>query len=227
MKKPLIVLCCLIGIVISTQAQSLILKAGGSLANVGSIIETKNKPGIVAGLAFEIPLSSRFSIQPELLFHQKGFKEDGSLEESDPYQTYFVDFKSSFTLNYLELPVLVKYKFGIFYVNGGSSISYGIGGKYSLSPDGGSTLKGKMKFGHNSTTLSNEDTDFYIENALDLGLQVGGGVKIFKRIIIDARYGFGLSSPYDKNDMVSFKKDKSHNRSFQLTLGYPIKLGKR
>lgn len=79
------------------------LRVGGNLAqlrgsdnSLGSEA-TDRKLGFTVGVFAEMPLSGSLAVQPELLFVQKGgTEEDG-------------DANVDFNLNYLELPVLVKY----------------------------------------------------------------------------------------------------------------------
>ncbi|MBL7857497.1 MAG: PorT family protein [Cyclobacteriaceae bacterium] len=209
------------------QAQiTIIPKLGSSYATVALSDNIKNdftpytdygyKIGFILGAAVEFPIvGDKLFLQPELLFHQKGWEETTD---------YFGLYESSYTLNYLELPVLFKYKLGNFYLNAGPSIAFGIGGKYkeSYSYQGFSEdYDGKIKFGDEPDFY--EGDDYYIDNGLDFGAQFGAGVKAGP-IIIDLRFGMGLSNLYDKPDGLSGDW-KNQNRSFQLTVAYPILIG--
>ena len=80
---------------------------------------------------------------------------------------------------------------------------------------------GVLKFGDEPANY--EGNDYYLDNSLDIGVQLGGGVKVGP-IIIDLRYGLGLTNLMDEPD--GFSGDwLNQNRSFQLTVGYPILLG--
>jgi len=194
-------------------------KAGASLSHVSYSNDLmydgedySSKIGLIVGLAVEIPLiGERLSLQPELLFHQKGFKY--KYDDVDYHDDY------NYTLNYLELPVLAKVHFGKFYAEAGPSFAYGIGGKYKGTSDygnGSETFTGKVKFGDEPDN-SNPD-DEYIDNALDINIQVGVGIKI-SVIVIDLRYGLGMTNLYDAVDGYD---NKSKNGSFQLTIGVPL-----
>ena len=63
--------------------------------------EAKPKIGQVYGAFVEIPLSSRFILQPEFLYSQMGAKGNSSLWGT-----------VTFRYNYFSIPVLVKYKIG-------------------------------------------------------------------------------------------------------------------
>ena len=195
------------------------LKAGVSLTNV-SFNEDINdqypgsftygsKAGFVIGLATEIPLDSdRFTLQSELLFHQKGFTTRYSdTETSSSYTT---------TLNYLDIPVMARIKLGHFTLGAGPYFAFGVGGKYKGTDSYlGYTHEneGKVKFGKQPTGYSGSKQ--YV-NAFDFGFVAAAGVKI-SAIEIDLRYGLGLIDISD-NDLDT----QTLNRSLQLTVGLPI-----
>lgn len=169
-----------------------------------------SKAGLIIGIAAEIPLGGDvFSLQPELLFHQKGYTskyEDA--EVSDSYKT---------TLNYLEVPVLANVNFGKFYAATGPYIGFGVGGKYKGSDTyQGLTEQheGKIKFGEEPDNYTGSNA--YV-NALDFGIQIGAGVKV-SVIVIDLRFGLGLTDLIDKRDL----NTQTRNRSLQLTVGFPL-----
>jgi dTDP-4-dehydrorhamnose reductase len=94
-----------------------------------------------------------------LLFHQKGFKYK--------YKEPGYEDEATYNLNYIELPILAKVKFGKFHAEAGPSFGYGIGGKYkgTYTDQGQSEdYDGKIKFGKEPDN-SNFD-DHYIDNAL-------------------------------------------------------------
>lgn len=85
------------------------------------------------GAFFDFGITERFSIQPEVNFAGQGGKRNGiqpvtqdlpGLPPLPPGNYYYADFDNTAELNYLEIPVLAKYRFGDrdkprFYVNGG------------------------------------------------------------------------------------------------------------
>jgi hypothetical protein len=87
------------------------------------------------GITIERDLSDHFSIQPEIIFDGQG----GQRNELQPITStplpplpsgeyYYADFKNASILNYIEVPVLLRYKFGgrqmRFHVNAGAYIGY-------------------------------------------------------------------------------------------------------
>jgi hypothetical protein len=211
MKKQVLLLTSACLLALGAQAQiSIIPKGGITLSTVSYDDEPsgqESKVGFVGGAAVEIGIiQDFFSVQPELLFIQKGEKYDvqGATNRS--------------TLNYLELPVLAKVAFGSEvikgYVNAGPSLSLGLSGTHKVE---GGEMPGEqaIRFG---SRRSGENRQ-YVDSRFDFGLQFGGGVSVGLgpgAVIGDVRYGLGLTDLYDEN--------KSKNRSFAFTLGYAIPL---
>ncbi len=206
------------------QGQTIIPRLGVTISKIGAdhTEGMKSKIGFTLGAGFNFELNDMVSLQPELNFIQKGFKY-GNTETFDG-GTLTVDGKE--TINYLEIPVLVKLTFGDatkFFVNAGPSVGLGLGGKYegAATFSGGGfteseTVNGKVKFGD---APENSD-DSYYDNRLDLGFQLGAGVLIAEKVIIDIRYGSGLTNLYDDE---GGEKVKSRNNVFQIAVGIPLK----
>jgi len=69
----------------------------------------------------------------------------------------------------------------------------------------------KVKFGD-----GDDDGIVYFSNQIDFGVQFGGGVLIAGKVMVDVRYGLGLTK---------FTDDvKAKNGGFQFTVGVPISL---
>ncbi|MCU0359069.1 MAG: PorT family protein [Cyclobacteriaceae bacterium] len=220
MKKILFIALLLSGSTL-LMAQTFIPKAGVSLAKVSISDDIKNefysdpsisyKTGFIVGLAVQFPISDMISIQPELLYHQKGYKL------SDEFDG--LNYNETVTLNYLELPIMVNFAFGNFYANAGPFLAYGLGGKYKLeySAQGDTeTFEGDVKFGDEP---DDPGDDWYVDVPLEYGLAIGAGYKLFDKILIDARYGLGLSSIYTDEDNFEWT---TKNSTIQITIAYPI-----
>ena len=134
--KKLLLLTLILVCSISLQAQNRLgFKAGTTTANFRGIdddgsIEGDLGPilGIQLGVLYEIKINPKFSILPEFLFYQKGFKASGTSEDGG----VAFKFKNKFVVNYLELPVLGKYAFGDleevhFFLTAGPSFGYANG----------------------------------------------------------------------------------------------------
>jgi len=189
-----------------SYGQTIIPKVGLTLSKWSGddVEEAKFKPGFTIGAGLNMPLGTGvISLQPEINYIQKGVKfEEGDI--SDKY-----------TLNYLEVPVLVKATFGEgtkFYVNAGPSVAFGLGGKNKWE-EGNEEGESDIKFGDED---ENSD-DFYIEKGTDIGLQLGAGVIVAEKVMIDVRYGLGLTDLYDNNSV--------KNNVLQFTVGIPLSIG--
>jgi len=165
-------------------------------------IDTKNLLGIAFGAAAEIGVSDIFAVQPEVLFSQHGF----SFEEDFGGGT--VDF--DVILNYLQIPLLAKLKFGsdavVINVLAGPHVGFGIGDI-------------TFKADEEKETESWEDTglqkfDFGITGGVGVSFAAGPG-----NLGIDIRYQLGLSNLSDDDE------DKANNRNLQAGLSYLIPIG--
>lgn len=191
-------------------------------------------PGFVAGIGFDLPIAGDgfFSVQPELLYIQKGYRveaagDQATLEETDAY-------------NYLEVPVLAKINFGServkLYVNAGPSFAYALNGRFTREISGGllaSSTAGKNIFAEEPDNSTGDDQ--YLSpkyfNRVDAGVQFGGGIGLAVgpgAVLLDARYGMGLTNFFKGNrDNGTSNDDRANvqNRVFAFTLGYAIPLG--
>jgi Outer membrane protein beta-barrel domain len=89
------------------------------------------RTGVAIGLNMEVPLFYSFSFQPEIMYVQKG---------QDYTDTSGNDFL--FKLDYLEIPLLFKAKFGVdamrLVIFAGPALGIAVNRKAALTPDGGS-----------------------------------------------------------------------------------------
>jgi hypothetical protein len=234
-------------IVFLSYSQTIIIKEGFTLSrlsisndldpDLGFDSKTKSKVGFTAGVGFNLPISDKFSIQPELNFVQKGVRI-----ESTVIKHFLIDVTYSvnnrMTINYLELPVLAKVSFGSnknFFLNAGPSIGIGLNGKseitttytYTVNTEPkseSSTALYKVKFGKKPE--EDDDNIKYLDNQFDVGIQLGGGVLIAKKVMLDIRYTFGLTNLMDseKEATEGNVNNKSRNKVLQFTVGLPINL---
>lgn len=120
------------------------------------------------GILAEIPVTERFSIQPEVLYSAQGFdmldREDNTDIEHQ--------------LDYITIPVLAK-----LFLAGGFSLEAG--------PQVGFVVKEKIGDGTN-------DLDFYNDNRndMELGVAMGASMKI-SNFFLYGRYNAGLTDIYD------------------------------
>lgn len=159
--------------------------------------ELKYTPGLQVGAVANFAVGELLSIQPELLFIQKGFK----IGDSDAY--------IKGTSNYIEVPVLAKITFGSEqlqgFVTGGPTAGYLMSGKSSMKY-GGTEASDSYEF---------EDEDNRVELGasfgVGLGYNLGAGA-----LNLDVRYGLGLTSLYE----VESGESKSRNRVLGVSVAY-------
>lgn len=198
------------------------IKAGVNLASVAedaseetfSEQSKQSVLGFQGGLAFDLAPTSMFSIQPELIFIQKGGKVTYEINESNKVENRYY-------YNYIEVPVMAKLK---LYGEESSSGLYLEAGPYA-----GLAISGKVK---SKTTIfgvtSNSEDEFSFDNddpddrnrRLDWGFSFGGGVK-FGQAYLDLRYNLGINNLLDQDaDNQNDNKPYRRNRGIGLTLGY-------
>lgn len=135
-------------------------------------VDPESKFGLDLALIAELPIGPAFAISPEFHWLQKGAKiEDlnGSFSES------------SRTFNYLEIPVLAKFKFGAEDANAGFFLFAG--------PSLGYLFSATDKDGDGNTN----DIDLDDYKRTELGAHIGGGIKL-GIVNIDVRYILGFSN---------------------------------
>jgi hypothetical protein len=193
--------------------------------------------GFLVGFGFNFPVSKSFSIQPELMFVQKGTRTkavwEGYGDDSGWSKT---DIRQRLKINYFEMPVLFKYAISSteskvpLYLLAGPSIAVGMGGKKKYlsvyeNPPGfefKTRREGQVRFSGEPWQLQPNDIRF--DNVIDFGLQVGGGILLMKKILVDLRYSYSFTSL--KNPSGEFN-NKMYNRVVQFSVGMPISLKRR
>jgi hypothetical protein len=225
----------------SSHAYSqLYVKAGYTSAtmNLKDSYEQKfqSAGGFVLGVGYIKPVfSPSLSVSAEVLLIEKGLK---NVYESVMSQSRAVS-KTTTHIRYVEIPVLARYSFQAgpfgFFVNGGFSFSAGLNGRYEsilqyqpIYPNGpwntDSSYLDTVEFGERDNNAMS-DYHIYLKKRVDIGIQVGGGLKIKKRVFADFRYGLGLTNlGYDDRGNRNYAYWKvqpvSKNRVIQLSLGY-------
>ena len=161
------------------------VKGGLTLANIKSVPETfegykwENKMGLVGGVFAELGLAKGFSLQPEVLYVQKGAKF--SFSEGEITGT------AKFNVDYVEIPLLLKYNL----ISSGLTIPSVYAGPYF-----GFNTRARLVFkmeGYPSEYLELKDE---IKNT-EFGLAFGAGLVQslgLVKITLDARYDLGLSN---------------------------------
>lgn len=185
------------------QERQIGLKAGINVASLvfdGDEVDSYNERriGFAAGGFGVWPLSGPTAIQVEALFSQKGAKFS---EESE-------DLAATLELDYLDIPVMLRVQGPAIGSNrlhffGGPSVSYRSAARSKLAYEGFDFDEGSID------NIENEIERF------DFGVVAGAGLDIGRRIVVDARYSWGLRTVNkDTSEGVKIK-----NRLFSIMGG--------
>lgn len=180
------------------------IKFGSKLGmNVANLVgddagDAKDIIGFNAGLFVEIPISDKFTFQPEILYSAQGSKSEGPLNVDGT--TYNVE--ATLKFNYINVPLMFKYH---------------IANNFSLEagPYVGFLTSSKLKFkveGLGSDTVDMKDN----MKSTDLGLGIGMNYEFSDIIFANARYQGGLTEIGD----VDAGGNKIKNSVFQIGLGF-------
>ncbi len=201
MKKIYILAICLL-VAGAAQAQNLSFGVKGGL-NYSNIIKTGDddfntefKPGFHAGIFLEVPLVSSFSIAPELVFSQKGYKASGS-------SLLGGDYEYNLTSNFIELPILAK-------INASDQFSIVLGPQVSFLT---STTE-EFKSGSDAFRRTIEEENDNLKKSLFGGV-AGFNVNLGSKLGLMARYAidFQQNNPDGSTETPEFK-----NQVFQAGL---------
>ncbi|RZK31944.1 MAG: PorT family protein [Hymenobacter sp.] len=195
MKKTLLALVFAVGALNAAQAQSARfgIKAGASLTSLtNTSSQTEYKFGFNGGVLANFAVNDMFSIQPEVLYSNKGYKFK-NLDDT------------RFALNYIDVPVLAKI------ATGATGLFFEVG------PQVGFRLSADLKDSNNSASLKDftKSVDFgyaaglgfQVESGAMIGLRYNGGIS---KVGKDVNFGNGI---------VATAAD-SRNSAFQLYVGY-------
>lgn len=160
------------------------VKGGVNYSTFNNVDGVEYKPGILAGVYadLKIPMTP-MSVQPEVLFTQYG----ADIEDTD----------ASFNVNYLQVPVLLKFDFQSPLVK--PNVFFG--------PYAGFNLSSEIKNNDASLNLNDET------QSTDFGVVIGAGVDI-RKFRVGVRYTAGLTNVADQNF-----NDDAKNGAFALTAG--------
>ncbi|GGK84719.1 porin family protein [Rufibacter glacialis] len=186
------------------------IKAGANYSNIsGKELANEdiyeNKLGFVGGLTanFDLTGDGFLSIQPELLFSQRGYQY-----RDEEYTIDNITYKSKgdMNYNYLDLPVLLRINAGGLFFEGGPQVSYLLGIK-----DKTETKIGNNDF-DNSRRIDKDDL-----SELEIGYAAGLGYQTEAGLSLGLRYTGGINAlAKDDHDELG----NARHSAFQLTLGY-------
>jgi hypothetical protein len=167
-------------------------------------------PGLCAGLILHLPVSSFFSVQPELLFSQKGAKNQSTFLQNNAVAY------GNQRLSYAEIPLLAKLR-----IHAGPFVEFGPTLGYLLS----ASLDDRYApIGQQSSV--NNRSDF---KSFEWGYAAGIGYHDAKGLLLGVRYNGGLSPIFRADTYKGYSgindELRIYNRTIQLYVGY-ILLGR-
>ena len=225
MKKTAILAAALLATatVSSAQAQSirLGLRAGANYSNLAGNLQNQatynNKFGFLGGVMVNVPVvEGFFSVQPEILYSQKGFEN-----KPTEYTSILGKQKREGTVsyNYLDVPVLLKVRASGLIFEAGPQYSYLLSANNQTKTTTTPTLGGTP-----STTETQNKTDVSGFNRNELGYLAGVGYEVENGLSLSLRYTGAFSDFVKSDNSTYFNGDLKNARhsAFQLSLGYLI-----
>lgn len=184
------------------HADGLGIKAGVNISDLtnleSELIELGTKSGVAVGLFYRIDVTDSLSIQPEFLYMMKGVGDSGV--------TNGKEWSLSFDIDYLEFPILLKYRFP--YV-GKLEPNVFVGPYLAVK------LTAKTEITVDEHSVSEDVEDIH---SLDYGMVFGGGVDFelwSGHLVLDARYALGF-----RDVSTEGLERKTLHRVFTVMLGY-------
>lgn len=178
------------------------LKAGLNYSNIydskSEEYDAKGKFGAAAGVFLAIPIGNFLGIQPEVMYSQKGYRQEGTILGTS------YDFTR--TSHYLDIPLLLSIK-------PSSVLTFQLGPQFSY------LMKQKNVFNTalgSGTTESDFDNDNIRKNTL--GAVVGVDFN-FNRVVFGTRAGWDLQN---NNGDGSSTNPRYKNVVVQATLGFRL-----
>lgn len=214
MKKVLLSIFAVVAFVAISNAQvNFGAKAGLNLADLASSeeeFEADSKIGFHLGGYAELSISDKFSIQPELIYSAQGAKSEFSEEDTFNGVTITYSYEDKLKLNYLNVPVLFKFKpSDMFYIGAGPQLGLLLSAKneYESTATGGGVTQSE----------SGEDDVKDEMKSIDLSFALGAGVELESGLNFGLRYNYGLSDVVDENE-----GDAIRNSVLQFSVGFRL-----
>ena len=199
----------------SAHAQSIKfgLKAGANLSNLSGDLANQsqynNRLGFQGGAMLNIGLVDKdfFSIQPEVLYSQKGFKY---ADQSVTVLGNTFRNTGNVRYDYLDVPVLLKIKTQGIFFEAGPQYSY----LMNISTDRQQTLNGNVQ-GTAGSGTSNLDN----VNRNELGYAAGLGYQSSQGFLLGLRYN-GAFTDFAKDGYSNNDFKNARNSVFQAYIGF-------
>ncbi|WP_224744324.1 porin family protein [Pontibacter aquaedesilientis] len=221
MKKLLFMFVFAVATAFAAQAQnaSFGIRGGANISNLSGDLRDEdrfeNKVGFHAGIMANFGVVDNFfSIQPELLYSVKGFKNEDS-EVTLLGQTRRREGKVNY--NYLDLPVMAKIKAGPLYFEAGPQASYLL----SVNNETKTYINGNLRSTNTDEKSKSGLSEFEVGYVAGIGFTSANNA-----ISFGVRYN-GAFSDFVKED-VNFDGDLTNARhsTFMVTVGFAMPTGR-
>ncbi|KFF17414.1 porin family protein [Chryseobacterium sp. JM1] len=174
--------------------------------------ERNAKIGFNAGVFVNIPISGKFSVQPEILYNGLGSKIKSSINFDIPSAR--MDNKETLSLSYLSVPVMLQYNLlPELYVEAGPEFGFLLGGKSK-----GDFTQTSNIDGSSSTQSYSDKIAMSMFNKFNFGIGIGTGYYFTQNLAVTARFTAGLTNVYNYGN-----SDAVRNNAFQVGLAYKFK----
>jgi hypothetical protein len=155
------------------------VKGGVNFATLGGddadeLEGKKSNTGFYLGGTVNIPISSNFAFQPELIYSAN----QGMEFRESPLEL-------NYNLGYLNIPLMLQYRNSGFIAEVGPQIGF--------------LMSAKAKFTDGTTTDEEDIKDSF--KSTDFGINLGLGYQFSNGFGLNARYNFGMSSIADESDV--------------------------
>lgn len=211
--------------VINASAQGIVakgFKGGLNLANISSddIDDTDSRLGFAIGGFVTFNVNEQFSLRPEIYYTSKGCKLKVKGSESDVDYEVSYSIEGSFSLNYLEIPILgefaVNKNINLFagpyldiYLNGKAKQEWDVHSRY-LDPSTNDWVT------EDESISDSEDIESDDMNSPGFGLLFGAEY-ITGQISFGVRYSIGLSNIPDDDD-----DEEAKHKVIQFLVGFHL-----
>jgi len=201
------------------------IKAGVQMSNISvnglnlglNFLEPQMSPGITAGVYAEMPVGKQTYFAPELNYVQKGFRVSEGVNVRVLGIPVPLGAEAITRLHYVEMPLLIKYKFGTpavqGYVKAGPTLGYATSGTLITR------VNSLIDFEVARVPL---DLQGSLYNAFEVGAQAGIGAEFPAgkgKFFVDATFHHGLTDML--NEPVVDLRVK--NRAVGLGVGYAMR----
>lgn len=182
------------------------LRLGLGLTSVNSDNRELDGGSLQAGLnlggviGFQLSPEYPVYLESGLMYMEKGGKGTNYTTSATNTTTYKAG-KFTYSLNYLELPILVKY---VYDVDGEMSIQPFVGGYFAVG------ISGKMKNYANRESKSSFSSDYF--KRFDGGLRLGCGFQ-YQVLYGEVAYEYGLAN------IARDEFESAHNGDFMINIG--------